>query len=466
MFRSNDQIILVSDLRETNITRSLLAKRKLLKDSAEPSSASSNLDLLTESVLSDNEFNDNNEDDILILRTTDVSNNSTIECNNILELNEVDTVNYLRNADVHVVLEGDNLNEHINEDVIANDHINIADVDEMDNINFNMPPSVPPFRGAYSDNAVIWLQNFELWLNTLRNLTERARISHFALQMRDAAKTWVNQFQIVDPPGDGAGDLPPNNIHAFADIRLRFLERFRRPDEVRWQDVSALYERKQGPLETTEHYVNEMLKCGESANAADEHVRFAVLHGLRDNIKNVVLQHDNADLQQIVRWGVTAEMISDSAGSEIKTVVEKLENMMSKLQVSPMVSSENETYFNQYPAQAAHYQNSSSMTPNFNFRRNENFGPPFQTYIFRGRGRGKNFTPRSSSQQGGQRTFLPQGQNFTQGSNYAHFIPQQEYQQQFLPQRYQQWSENLTCSKCGSSHGPGQCRAYGQRFHG
>src|SRR6267154_5996537 len=145
MFRSNDQIILVSDLRETNITRSLLAKRKLLKDSVELSSASSKLELLTESVLSDNEFNDNIQDDILILRTTDVSNNSTIECNNILEVNEVDTVNYLLNADVHVVLEDDNLNEHINEDVIANDHINIADVDEMDNINFSMPPNVPPF---------------------------------------------------------------------------------------------------------------------------------------------------------------------------------------------------------------------------------------------------------------------------------------------------------------------------------
>jgi len=189
------------------------------------------------------------------------------------------------------------------------------------------------FSGSY-ENAVAWLQDFELWLNAQRNLNERARISHFALQMKDSARSWVSQFQIVDPPVNAAEVIPQNHIYAFADLRQRFLDRFRRPEDARSQDIASLYDFKQSPTQTTESFVNEMMKRGEAAGATEEHVRYAVLHGLQDNIKTVVLHHENADLQEIIKWGVTAERITKNSAPELTMAVEKLERMMDKLKVS------------------------------------------------------------------------------------------------------------------------------------
>src|SRR5437867_4249019 len=176
-------------------------------------------------------------------------------------------------------------------------------------------------------------------LNTQRNLNERAKISHFGLLLRDCAKTWFSQFEILDPPPADADQPPallPNQVNTFAAIREQFIARFARPEDARWQDVNALYDFKQEITATTEFYVTEMLRKGEAANATQEQIRFAILHGLRDSVKNFVLQHNHNEIQEIVRWGQLGERIADKSSAEISSALERLEKMMSKIQVTSM----------------------------------------------------------------------------------------------------------------------------------
>jgi len=269
-------------------------------------------------------------------------------------------------------------------------------------------------------------------------------------------------------------------VHAFAAIRDLFLERFRRPDDARWQDISALYDHRQGTSETTEQYVNDMLKRGEAANATEEQIRFAVLHGLRDNIKNVVLQHEKSDLQQIVKWGITAEMISDKASSEITNAVERLEKMMAKMNVTSLAASENpggvaQNFSEQVLPLVQNHNMAGTVSfgrPTQNQTEFEYYGPPFQNYIFRGRGRGGRGArgrPWSSPRQGTNvANYGSQQASYAQSFSQP-FAPQQyQYSQHYqVPQQYQ-YSQNSghACSNCGRIHGQGQCKAYGLRCYG
>src|SRR6266516_50039 len=105
--------------------------------------------------------------------------------------------------------------------------------------------------------------------------------------MRDAAKSWVKEFDFVDRPQAGQR-LFNNQIWDFDDLRRRFLEKFRRPDNVSCQQISALFERYQGPTESMEAYVTEMQRRGDMAAADIQNMRVSILHGLRHTIERVV----------------------------------------------------------------------------------------------------------------------------------------------------------------------------------
>ena len=388
--------------------------------------------------------------------------------------NEADYVNVNANDNLFRDL---NVNAHeqfyrnlLDNDDIADEpiHVNIHDnlfINDDDNDNMmsmNTTANITPFYGLYSENAAVWLNNFDHWLATQRNLNERARISHFALQLRGPAKSWLGQLEIADgPPALEADQAPnPNRVHLYADLRTRFLNHFRRGDDVRSLDVAALYDYKQG-LENSEQFVTEMLKRGESANASEEQVRFAVLHGLRENVKAVVLQHPTDNLGEILKWATTAERIQSASSSEITNAVEKLDKMMQKLQVSSMnydssnLGEEQEGYDSSVApirnvrrgmgrAPRPNYSFDDQYQPGNSYYQGGNQGPRFQGFSHRGRGqrsRGAAFrgwaNPRASNQSFHNATYFPP-QNFDQN----------------------------VCQNCGYQHSYGQCRARGQICHG
>src|SRR6266516_4077282 len=188
-----------------------------------------------------------------------------------------------------------------------------------------------PFRGAYSENPQMWLSHFELWASTQRQLTERAKLAHFALYMKDAAQIWVTQFVFVDPPRDKSERLPPEDVCDFEDLKRRFLERFRRPDAA-WQEVSNLFEREQDDIEGVEAYVNDMQRRGAMCGATPDNIRCAALNGLKPYLKGIILQHNVENLDDVVKWGVIAERTAAKDSSDTASALADLKKMLEKVQ--------------------------------------------------------------------------------------------------------------------------------------
>ncbi len=300
---------------------------------------------------------------------------------------------------------------------------------------------IAPFKGGYADNAEQWVEGFQLWAETIRNLTPRAKLAHFSLFMRDAAKSWIKEFDFVDRPPVGTR-LFINQIWDFDDLRRRFLEKFRRPDNVSWQQISALFERLQGPTESTEAYVTEMQRRGDMAGADLQNIRMSILHGLRHNVKSVVMMHDTNTLSEIVHWGVTAENLAEQGGAEANATMANLQKMMDNF--SKVISGNTTEQKSPTPVVAVLPMEDDEC----HYVALENRGEPSTSYRGRG-GANRNRGPRTyTSPQGNQGyalqpvQFVPQ--NFAQ-TNFtplaqAYASPQQpiqtfQGQQYYMPQQ-------------------------------
>src|SRR6266516_1071726 len=238
----------------------------------------------------------------------------------------------------------DSENFNFSEAEISSDEMSSASVHKMS-----------PFSGAYNDNPEIWLDNFRLWSATQRGLTPLAKLAHFSLFMKDSARSWIKQFTFADPEREG--DLEEGELSDFELLAEQFLDRFRKPQEVSWREISNLFEREQGPTEKTEDFVNNMIQKGESSGANPSEIKMATLHGLRLDIKKVVSLQDIGELRDIVRWGITAENLaqkdtadSNSTLDELKQIIKNLQSSSNSLSAppaapAPVLSMEGQEYY-------------------------------------------------------------------------------------------------------------------------
>jgi len=333
--------------------------------------------------------------------------------------------------------------------------------------------------------------------------------------MQDNAKRWVNQFKIVDPPTEDES-LGEFEIADFEDVKERFLERFKRQDDVTWREISGLYDRCQQKNESTEQFVNDLQRLGEVSGASAENIRYAVLHGLRPNIKAIVLQHEVPHLSDIVRWGITAEKIAEQgSGAEMNSGLEKLQKMLDQFQskldtnVAPSVAVI--PNIPSPPVQTAETDVQYMGTRNF---QNSYYPQPVRgganrgryPRIFRGAQYTRGYAPNYPAQQeyfaentpqesfnsyetSQQDSYEAPTQNFytapqpqfrppptrynapqrgAQRFSAAYRQPNQQQQnhRQPYPQTLQgqnfQGTSGGPCPNCGYTHPRGQCRAYGQ----
>ena len=212
-------------------------------------------------------------------------------------------------------------------------------------MNSNLPPF---FKGSRSDHPEKWLQHMNLFLDTQRGLSERNKVSFAALRLCDGALAWFHTLTFLDPDNSiNSRDLPENTIRCYEDFCQAFSRKFRdvTPSERLWE-ISGLWEQKQGST-PTEEYVNTMRELGSKAHASSENIRLAVIAGLRDEVKSMVLTKEIESLDDIVRWGCLAERIhapknhveqktgQDQRGTLAAVVeaVQDLRNQMSSMKV-------------------------------------------------------------------------------------------------------------------------------------
>src|SRR6266516_4808802 len=298
-----------------------------------------------------------------------------------LQINSNDSLEFSgadRNSEL---FSADSENSNFSEAEISSDEMSSASVHKMS-----------PFSGAYNDNPEIWLDNFRLWSETQRGLTPLAKLAHFSLFMKDSARSWIKQFTFVDPERES--DLEEGELSDFELLAEQFLERFRKPQEVSWREISNLFEREQGPNEKTEEFVNSMIQKDESSGATPSEIKMATLHGLRLDIKKVVSLQDIGELRDIVRWGITAENLaqkdtadSNSTLDELKQIIKNLQSSSNSLSAppaapAPVLSMEGQEYY----VGPQGYQ--LNQTPTQGYQPTQSHQQGYQNFQASNRGRG------------------------------------------------------------------------------
>src|SRR6266516_161748 len=388
--------------------------------------------------------------------------------------------------------------------------------DDKQKMSSHNSSALPLFKGAYGENAENFMDHFELWATTQKNLTPKAKMAYFALQMRDSARSWIKQYSFVGPAPEGEErQNQDNEIENFEELKFNFLERFKKPDDVSWQEITRLFDRPQGENEGTEAYVTEIQRRGESSGAPLSTIRMAILHGLRHQIKKAVMQHDLPSIGDIVKWGLTAENLA-TKGSGKSSTLDQIQKTLVEIQK------------NQFPGQTGTTTN-PPMLPiengaDYSERQYDKNYPPqnFQN-SYRGRGGRARGRPRNFSGAQNNQTFTTQqpaaqpqythDMAFTQtspfypsqqapqfytpppplaatqayqypnqsqptvrsyapnqGTSYNRQPYQNNYAQSYQPQNFRttyqrpnyQSQQPYPCNNCGRQHLRGQCAAYGQ----
>ena len=212
--------------------------------------------------------------------------------------------------------------------------------EDYDYLNSMASHCAPPiFRGLHSEDVQAWFRHMDLWLETQRNLSEKAKISHTALLFRDAALHHYNTLDVRDPPAEAANRVE-GVIYAYQDFKDNIIQRFQTNPGDNWREVAALFTCKQQPGQPTELYVAEILKRGESARATQEQMKMACLAGLRDDIRAVIMHHEIETLGDITRWAVMAEQMGGA--SDMSVTVKRLEEVVDRMQACA-ISNQNKT---------------------------------------------------------------------------------------------------------------------------
>ena len=165
--------------------------------------------------------------------------------------------------------------------------------------------AVPYYSGLSTDiEPEAWLKRLDLWFTTAEVRDNRGKIAQAGLLLKNAASVWFDTLEFSDSKEEYTNDWT-----AFCKL---FATQFHRNRDDNWREVANLYNQKQSLEETCEAFATRVQNLGASIHATLDNVRFAILNGLSDDIKAVVLTHEAEDIPAIIRWGSLAERLNRS----------------------------------------------------------------------------------------------------------------------------------------------------------
>lgn len=206
----------------------------------------------------------------------------------------------------------------------------------------DMASCVPTsFRGFSSDDVEAWFRHLDLWLQTQRTPTERSKICHAALFLKDSALHYFNTLNIIDMVPEGQ-QQPEGTIMTYNQFKDGMVNQYRREPGDNWREISALFQIKQGPTEKTESYINGVQTRGMAARATEDQIRIAAIAGLRDDVKAVIMHHDINTLGDICKWAIMSEKLQVNPASDVIQAVKKLEDVVERMQVRAVTEVEHD----------------------------------------------------------------------------------------------------------------------------
>ena len=152
----------------------------------------------------------------------------------------------------------------------------------------------PPFKGLPSEDAERWLRRFRYYVE-YRKLSDDEALQLFKLLLSDTAADWLESLD----------DAEKRSMHSLA---KSFIERFETSEIYRWKQASAIFTRQQGPNETVDIFITDVLNLAKRVPIDDQKIiRFALLKGFKPAIRQHVLQSSADTLDATVKAARIAE---------------------------------------------------------------------------------------------------------------------------------------------------------------
>jgi len=177
-----------------------------------------------------------------------------------------------------------------------------------------------PFTGSSTDIEQVekWLERFENYI-AFRGIPTQQKVQLFKLLLEDQAADWLRT-------------LPDATANEYSKLKDVFRQRFAVSDIQKWQKAKSIWTREQQTGETVDTYVTDIKNMARIVKMVDEEqLRFAVVKGLRGDIKLHVLQSGAATLEAVIKAAKVAEAAITAAGETTSAEVTKLTQQVGEL---------------------------------------------------------------------------------------------------------------------------------------
>ena len=302
------------------------------------------------------------------------------------------------------------------------------------------PPAMPPnidsylaptvFHGRPDEDAESWLLAF-LKYAAFKNMTAENKAAFLPVLLKSAAADWFDML----------GD---EDKSTWDRLESKFKERFHDSDLLKWKKATLLWARDQLPSETIDSYFTALQKIAKSAGVADDILRYAMMRGMRKDLRPHVIQSGATTLAELVSAARVAEHAAYDDSSTVDTTM--IGQVLNEISASRRAAEKNAADLQRL---AARFEASSvasidrpaspAAARRVTFAAGER-SPPAPRYV-------SPRPPRAVSP--GRRQFgrsTQRGQGTRPSSN-----------------GYNSYNSNPICNNCGGTHNVGSryCRAYG-----
>jgi len=305
----------------------------------------------------------------------------------------------------------------------------------------NDPSLTPPsFSGAPNENCKEWLKYFVRYI-TFQKLSESGSIALFALLMKGTADTWFSSLSEADRAN-------------FQRITTLFETKYAPAPISLWRRASELWSRDQKPQESVEEFYSDMTRRANEVNATADMTRYALMRGLRPELRTYVLQQNPTTVSGLLDAAKIAEATIFEAGPSVNTkILEAINRLENKASID-VVADNRQVRFNRPPT--PNFPRSPTPTRRDDGERFDNR----QRSAYRGRPTSGFFArrPMPRNMDGGQPTAGQQRQN-PMGPSFGRASQQPS-------------GRMVPCVNCNRMHGYNECfartrncRACGQMGH-
>ena len=124
-------------------------------------------------------------------------------------------------------------------------------------------------------------------------------------------------------------------------LHEKFKERFSDSDVMCWQKASKLRGRDQGPHESVDSFATAVQKIAKSAAVNDKMLRYAIIRGLRKELRTHVIQSGATSLADLISAARVAEIAAAERSSPMTSSDGLLGQLLQEMSASRRVSEQN-----------------------------------------------------------------------------------------------------------------------------